>query len=372
MREYRLIDADSHTLEPPHIWTTWLPKRFHERAPRLVKDADGGDAWEFDPGTKPMEIGLVTTPGRRYEEMKWTGYTYETIRRSCFDPKARLEDMDFDGIDACFLYPSQRTMFHFMGKEDREFHIAGVRAYNDWLAQEFCAVDRHRLFGIAQMPNLGVDAAIAELRRCRELGHRGAVITCWPSGKDDLSPEDDRFFAAAQELGVPVSIHIQIQRRRNPKPVLEGAASIASMALAGMLNFPPIMAELIMSGLFDRHPKLQIVGVETEVGWIPEALEQIDNFYWRNRTRTGLRLEHLPSEYFHSNFVCTFIKDAIGIQLRHDIGLDNLAWSTDFPHHGCDWPYSRKVVAEMMVGVPKAERHQIVAGNAMRLYGLGG
>jgi predicted TIM-barrel fold metal-dependent hydrolase len=314
----------------------------------------------------------VTTPGRRYEEMKWTGYTYETIRKSCFDPKARLEDMDFDGVDAGFLYPSQRTMFHFMGKQDREFHLAGVRAYNDWLAQEFCAADRERLFGIAQMPNLGVDAAIEEMRRCRELGYRGVVITTWPSGHDDLSSEDDRFFAAAQELGLPVSIHIQIQRRRNPKPVLEGPASIASMALAGMLNFPPIMAELIMSGLFDRFPKLSIVGVETEVGWIPEALEQIDNFYWRNRTRTGLALRHLPSEYFHTNFLCTFIKDAIGIQLRHDIGLANLAWSTDFPHHGCDWPYSRKVVAEMMVGVPKEERHQIVAGNAMRLYGLGG
>ena len=371
MREYRLIDADSHTLEPPHIWTTWLAKRFHDRAPKLVKDAEGGDAWLFAPGTKPMEIGLVTTPGRRYEDIKWTGYTYDTIRRSCFEPKARLEDMDFDGIDAAFLYPSQRTMHTFMGNEDREFHLAGVRAYNDWLAQEFCAVDPQRLFGLAQMPNLGVEAAIEEMTRCRKLGYRGVVITTWPSGQDDLSGEDERFFAAAQDIGMPVSIHISIQRRRNPKPTLEGVASIASMALAGFLNFPPILCELILSGLFDRHPKLTIVGVETEVGWIPEALEQLDNFYWRNRTRTGLQLRHLPSEYFHSNFVCTFIKDAIGIRLRHDVGVENMAWSTDFPHHGCDWPYSRKVVSEMMVGVPQAERRLIVCGNAMRIYALG-
>jgi predicted TIM-barrel fold metal-dependent hydrolase len=372
VRDHRLIDADSHTLEPPHIWTTWLAKRFHDRAPQLVKDADGGDAWLFAPGTKPMEIGLVTTPGRRYEDIKWTGYTYDTIRSSCFEPKARLEDMDFDGIDATFLYPSQRTMYTFMGTEDRDYHHAGVRAYNDWLAQEFCAVDPQRLFGLAQMPNLGVEAAIAEMKRCREQGYRGVVITTWPSGKDDLSSEDDPFFAAAQDLGMPVSIHISIQRRRNPKPTLEGVASIASMALAGILNFPPILSELIMSGLFDRYPKLTIVGVETEVGWIPEVLEQLDNFYWRNRTRTGLVLRHLPSEYFHSNFLCTFIKDAIGIQLRHDVGVDNMAWSTDFPHHGCDWPYSRKVVNEMMVGVPRAERHQILAGNAIRIDGLGG
>ena len=131
MRDYRLIDADSHTLEPPHIWTSWLPKRCHDRAPKLVKDAEGGDAWLFAPGTKPMEIGLVTTPGRRYEDIRWTGYSYETIRRSCFDPKARLEDMSFDGVDAAFLYPSQRTMHTFMGNPDREFHLAGVRAYKD-------------------------------------------------------------------------------------------------------------------------------------------------------------------------------------------------------------------------------------------------
>jgi predicted TIM-barrel fold metal-dependent hydrolase len=257
-----------------------------------------------------------------------------------------------------------------MGNRDRDFHRAGVRAYNDWLSQEFCAVAPDRLFGLAQMPNLGVDAMVEELRRCRHMGFRGAVISTWPSGEDDLSPADDRFFAAAEEMGMPVSIHIQIQRKRNPRPRLEGVASIASMALAGMIYFPPIMSELIVSGLFDRHPKLTIVGVETEVGWIPEALEQLDNFYWRNRTRTGLVLRHLPSEYFHRNFVCTFIKDAIGVQLRHDVGVRNMAWSTDFPHHGCDWPYSRKVANEMLVGVPQEERHAILAGNMVRIYGL--
>ena len=106
------------------------------------------------------------------------------------------------------------------------------------------------------------------------------------------------------------------------------------------------------------------------MGWIPEALEQVDNFYWRNRTRTGLELKHLPSEYFHRNFLCTFIRDAIGIQLRHDIGVRNMAWSTDFPHHGCDWPYSRKTVGEMLEGVPANERFEICAGNMIKLYDL--
>jgi predicted TIM-barrel fold metal-dependent hydrolase len=335
-----------------------------------VKDDEGGDAWEFVPGGPLMYIGLVATPGMRFEDIKWKGYTYDTVRKGCWEGKARLEDMDFDGVDAEFIYPSQRTMFYFMGNEDRDFHRAGVRAYNDYMAQEFCAADPERLFFLAQMPNLGVKESIAELERCKEMGARGCIITAWPNGEDDVTPADDDFFRAAADLGMPVSIHINIQRKRNPKPTIERPAAIATMALSGMMAFPPIMFELITGGLFDRVPKLQIVGVETEVGWIPEALEQVENFYWRNRAHTGIDIRELPSHYFREHFTCTFIQDRTGIRNRHAIGIRNMAWSTDYPLHGCDWPYSRKIVEESMWDVPASERYWICAGNMVELYGL--
>ncbi len=169
---------------------------------------------------------------------------------------------------------------------------------------------------------------------------------------------------------MPVSIHINIQRKRNPRPTLEGPAAIATMALSGMMAFPPIMFELITSGLFDRYPKLQIIGVETEIGWIPEALEQVDNFYWRNRVHTGVSIKQIPSFYFRENFTCTFIQDRTGIINRHAIGIKNIAWSTDYPHHGCDWPYSRKVIQETMGDVAPEEKYWILAGNMVRLYDL--
>ena len=99
-------------------------------------------------------------------------------------------------------------------------------------------------------------------------------------------------------------------------------------------------------------------------------LEQLDNFYWRNRTHTGVKIKHLPSDYFRQNFVCTFIQDTVGIENRHRIGVKNIAWSTDYPHHGCDWPYSRKIAGEMFAGVPADERYAICAGNMVRVYGL--
>jgi predicted TIM-barrel fold metal-dependent hydrolase len=371
MRAYRLVDADCHTVEPRHIWEAFLPKAFHDRAPKLVKDEEGGDAWSFGEGKPLMKLGLVATPGMRYEDIKWSGYTYDTIRKGCWDGEARLEDMDFDGVDAEFLYPSQRTMFHFMGNRDRDFHRAGVQAYNDWIQDEFAAHDPERLFPLAQMPNLGVDEAIAELRRCKEKGTRGLILSAWPGGGDRLSEDDDRFFAVAQDLEMPIAIHIRIVRpSQNATGALEGPAAIANMALAGMRLFPEVMCEIIMGGVHDRFPRLGFLGVETDVGWIPACLEQLDNFYWRNRAHTGISIKRLPSEYFHEAWICTFIHDRVGIRNRYDVGVRNMAWSTDYPHHGNDWPYSRKVIGEMLDGVPADERHQILAGNMVRAFGL--
>jgi predicted TIM-barrel fold metal-dependent hydrolase len=371
MRAYRLIDADCHTLEPAHIWREWLPRPFHDRAPQLVKDEEGGDAWSFGAGKPLMYIGLVATPGLRFEEIKWRGYTYDRIRKGCWDGKARLEDMDQDGVDAEFLFPSQRTMYHFMGNPDVEFHRAGVRAYNDWLHDEFCANAPLRLFGLAQMPNLGVEEAIAELRRCKDKGMRGAILTAWPNGGDTLGSEDDRFFAAAEELEMPISIHIRIVLpSRKATGALEGPAAIANMALAGMSLFPEVMCEIIMGGVHDRFPRLTFLGVETDVGWIPAALEQLDEFYWRNRAHTGIAIRRLPSEYFHDHWCCTFIHDRHGVRNRYEVGVRNMAWSTDYPHHGNDWPYSRKVVGELLADVPAPERYDICAGNMVRIYRL--
>src|SRR5439155_27001149 len=117
----------------------------------------------------------------------------------------------------------------------------------------------------------------------------------------------------------------------------------------------------------ERHPKITVEGVEVEVYWIPEALEQIDNFYWRSRARADQKLKRLPSDYFHDHFVCTFLTDRYGIANRHRVGVRNMAWSTDFPHVANDWPYSRKVAGELFDGVSEDEKYLITCGNAAQL-----
>ena len=379
-----MISSDSHIVEPPDLWQRWLPPEFRGRAPKLVKDEEGGDAWLYNDGGSPAPLGLVTvTRGRRREELRWSGARYDTINQGNFDGSARVKEMLEDGVVAEVIYSPQRTMKHFMLGTEDEFHLAGVRAYNDWLAKDFCAKAPDRLIGIAQMPSCGVEAALAEMRRTRDLGLRGVLLSAWPSGNPNLSEADDPFFAEAERLGVPISIHCGLAARAKvalkPKTPLEeklargeatGGKQVSALSGAGLDTMPLIMGEIILTGVHDRFPKLMFVSVEAGIGWIPYYVEQMNDRYDRNRHWAKIKLEREPGTYVRSNWRFTFIIDHYGVKNRHEVGIESLMWSTDYPHHGCDWPHSRRVVGEMMKDVPAAERRTILHDNCAGLYGI--
>ena len=399
--EPQIVDADCHILEPPDIWKTWLPERFSDQAPQLVKDADGGDAWQFAGTPAPDPIGLVSTPGKPFDEFRWTGVTYDDARPGCYDGAQRLADMDIDGVHAELLFPPQRTIGHFLGDEDDDFVRAGVEAYNNFLWEEFCEPDRSRLVGIAQIPSTGVDDAVDSLRKAKARGFKGVVISCWPTGGEGLDPDSDPFWAAAEEEEMPVCVHINIisrvQRQKSRQAAAKrlayeaedraedkaegkekGAAATRgatkAKAVGGLGSVftmtAGVIGNLIFTGVFDRFPKLHLSMIECGVGWIPHYLEQLDDRYWRNRGWGEIDLVHAPSHYWRHNMSATFIQDRTGLALRHEAGVDTIMWSSDYPHHGNDWPYSRKVIAEQMVNVPQDERALMVGGNATRIFGL--
>ncbi|HYV57430.1 MAG TPA: amidohydrolase family protein [Candidatus Nitrosopolaris sp.] len=379
-----MISADSHIIEPPDLWTRWLTPEFVPRAPKLVKDEEGGDAWLYNDGGAPAPLGLVTvTRGRPREELRWSGARYQTINQGNFDGSARVKEMLEDGVVAEVIYSPQRTMRHFMLGTEGDFQLAGIRAYNDWLAKDFCAKAPDRLVGIAQMPSVGVDAAITEMKRAKGMGLRGVLLSAWPSGNLNLTEADDPFFAEAERLGIPISIHCGLAARAKvapkPKTPMEekaargegtGGRQVSALSGAGLETMPLIMGEIILTGVHDRFPKLKFVSVESGIGWVPYYAEQMDDRYDRNKYWAKIRLQHQPSEYVRSNWMFTFIIDKYGVKNRHAVGLETLMWSTDYPHHGCDWPHSQRVVAEMFEGVPAPERRAITYGNAARLYGI--
>lgn len=383
MGRYNIISADTHITEPPDIWENHLDEKHREHAPKLVQDHEGGDAWQFAYGD-PNPIGLTTTPGKRFEDFRWHGVKYEDVRPGCINGKARLEDMDIDGVDAEIVFPPQRTIGHWLGMPDEELVLAGVDAYNRFAFDEFAA-DPKRLFPMYQIPNIGIDTSVKYIGKAVEKGAKGVVISSWPTGKGDLSPEDDAFWAALVEANLPLTIHISLVGREQrvkahtsgvqvTSGVKKGAPNANQRAIGGMAGVfaatPPIIGQMIFQGVFDRFPELRVCLIETGVGWIPHFMEQLDDRYWRNRGWGEINIEQPPSAYWYSNFAATFMQDFNGVHQRHAVGVENMMWSTDYPHHGCDWPYSRKVISEMFAGVDPTEREKILAGNAVRYWHL--
>jgi len=368
--EYRIIDCDQHVIEPPDLWERWLPSRFHDRAPKLEKDEDGGDAWDL--GGAIESLGLVAAVEKSPRELKWTGVRYEDMHPGITDPKGRLELMDEDGVDAAVFFPPQRTMIYFMFVEDDEFQLAGMQAYNDFI-QSWTGHCPERLGAIWQMPATGIDDAVAELRRARAAGAVGVGLATWPSGEFLLSREDDRFWAVAEELKMPVHVHIGLtppQYKTHKVAAKKGGAPQLVQFASTMSRMPTLIAEMIFNGIFVRFPGLTMVGGEVGAGWVPYLLQELDDRYRRNRFWCEVDLEMLPSEYYRRNWKVGLIRDPYGVQNCDAVGVETMMWASDFPHHINDWPYSRYIINEMAQGIDEGKKRKIFCENAGRLYGF--
>ena len=358
----RLISADSHVNEPPDLWTDRVPPALRDRAPRIQR-FDEGDAWVIEGVRDPINFGMNACAGLEPEQMHgWV--RFEDIRRGGYDPKARVEEMDRDGVDAEVLYPTPRLSNAITANADPEYHLAMVRAYNDWLS-EYVEHAPARFGGMAMLPNRGAADAQAEIDRVIDRpGIRGVVMGCYPNGTLSIEPEDDKVWSALAERGVPLSIHVSLS---NSMPRAHRAK------LPGYGRFfdaPNRMIEMIFSGVFNRFPDLDVVFAEVDCGWVPYVKEQIDNNYRRLDPVSRFGLHGLPSEYIDRHFHFAYITDTFGLRVRADIGAERILWSSDYPHISADWPHSWRTIQASLSGVSPADARLILAGNAERLYGF--
>jgi predicted TIM-barrel fold metal-dependent hydrolase len=383
-RHYRFISADSHYESPPEHWTHRVAKRYRERAPRRVKLANGKDALAME--GKPLIYGGTSLFGGRAPEIfDPTILDYDNTP-GCGSAQQRLQEQDRDGIDAEVLFALD---VRNSAIRDKAARIGVVQGFNDFFAEEYCAVDRDRLIGMAVLPNSGVDEDIAEMERCKGMGLKGAWLTTFPSGKGFPTPEDDRFWAAALDLQMPLVIHTGFPTKvgsrdtplfeypKNPqgeaRPPTDFVQRLARQAPhhSGSVE----VSQLIVAGVFDRFPALQIYWAENNVGWLPYFGEQIDkeyetNHFWAERRMGLARLKQKPSEYLKTNAHWGFFEDRIGMKLRHEIGVERIMWSTDFPHIVTRWPNSLKTLQEQMSGVSDGEQRKMVAQNAIDFFHL--
>ncbi len=334
------ISADSHMAEPFDLWEKRLPEELRERGQHYPKARYGA--------------GLHLRPGG-------------------WDPAARLKDMAADGISADVLYPTLGKDMYRQGKHpDPELTEASARAYNDWMI-EFCQEAPDRLWGQAEICLWDMDRAIDEMQRTKRAGLKGATI--WmvpPDGLPFTSDHYERFWAAAQDLAMPVSMHINQgfgPYGADRDSLRGGIVESVSFTCGGHKAIAmQVLTEIICSGVLERYPRVKVVVAELEVGWIPFWLEDVDRRFLKSREHTRFPL--LPSEYFKRQIYATFTQDEVGGYLLQRWGADNFLWSNDYPHPGCIWPYSDEVIALTLSHLGPATRAKVLYQNVAQLYGM--
>ena len=367
MSTYILISSDSHIIEPADLWETRIDRRFRDRAPRLVPEGEV-DQWYAD-GVKFGNIGTNQQAGLRFEapDKLTAGGSMKTIPLGGVDPHAHIKDMDVDGVAGGVLYPSQGLTVYRV--PDGELLSAIFRAYNDWLA-DFCHAYPKRLKGIAM---LNVDepmVAASELRRAATIGLAGAMIPLRPMEHRYDHPMYEPLWAAAQDLEMPLSLHVGTYRwspSSNPNVVAQDIVDFTNREC----DARNVIAAMIYAGVFERHPTLRIGVVEFEVAWAPYFLARLDNVY--TERAVGRKLQRfkdglLPSDFFRRNVFISFQEDDLGIQLRSLIGVQNLMWGSDYPHAESTFPRSRQIVERLLHDVAQEEKTMIAGMNAARLY----
>src|SRR5579884_1390306 len=282
-RLYRCISADSHMEISPNMWRDRVPEALRERVPRVIKLPNGGEAVvaENQP-IRPVWVHNVPTP---FEEFGPDMPDVFEGRAGAGGPEQRIQEQDVDGVDAEVLFPgvSGQEMWNYI--PDDEVYNAIVRAYNDFLAEDFIAYDPDRLIPMGIIPARNIDDAVAELQRCKKLGFKGVVLATYPSGKPRPSTDDDPFWRMALDIDMPVTIHTQFLQQRSER---RGAGGGGGMDLARRIctygvKAAPIAAAMALDGLFERFPDLHIFIAENQISWIPGWIEQMDLLWSRHR-----------------------------------------------------------------------------------------
>jgi predicted TIM-barrel fold metal-dependent hydrolase len=291
------------------------------------------------------------------------------MRKGCYDPKARIEDMDLDGIYAQLCFPSFAGFAGstFFMATDKELATACVSAYNDWMIDEWCASMPGRQIPLVLMPFWDIDATVKEASRVAAKGAKGITFTEAPHALGLPSFHTDHwdpFLAVAEEAGLPLSLHFG---SGGAPTVAPEAPFTTAIALFG-LNSQMCTVDLVNSRMFTKFPKLKVALSEGGIGWMPYILERTDYTWERHRYYTGMADATRPSEIFRNNIFGCFIYDDAGLKNIDLIGENNIMFESDYPHSDSNFPHAREMLEKSLANVPDDQARKIAEDNARRVY----
>jgi predicted TIM-barrel fold metal-dependent hydrolase len=390
----KIISVDDHVIEPANVWTDRLPAKYREIGPHVKTEPMGemtfiGGKFSYVPGGEgPMcdwwhyedkaipQTRLSAAVGFDRDEVKITAITYEEMRRGCWDPKARLEDMDANWTEAQMCFPSFPRFCGqtFLEADDKDLALLCVKAYNDWMVDEWCGDSEGRLIPLIIIPLWDAQLAADEIRRNAA---RGVTATCFSEIPPYLglpsihSGEWDPFFAACAETGVTVNMHIGSSSKM-PSTSADAPPAVGSTLTFG--NAMSSMVDFLMSGVLVRYPDLTLAYSEGQIGWIPYILERADKVWEDNRGWNGVygKIPDPPSSYYYRQIYGCFFDDVHGLtpDALEKCGIDNITFETDYPHSDSTWPHSKEVAQKLMGHLDDDVVRKLVRGNAIRMLNL--
>jgi predicted TIM-barrel fold metal-dependent hydrolase len=391
----KIISVDDHVVEPPHLFKTWLPDKYKNdpRAPRVEDrgiakmtylggvrydfqwddDAPKSSCWFYEDLIAPHKRHVASV-GFARDDMTMAPITYSEMRPGCYDPKARLEDMDVDGVETSLCFP---TFPRFCGQtfaeaSDKDLALACVYAYNDWMVEEWCGDSDGRLVPLPIIPLWDVELAVAEIYRNAARGCT-AVAFSEITAKLGLptlhSGYWEPFFAACADTETVVCMHIGSSSQ------MPATSSDAPPAVAATLSFGNAMSSLsdfLFSGVMVRNPKLRLAYSEGQIGWLPYILERADDVWMEHRAWGGVKdvILEPPSTYYHDRIFGCFFRDRHGLESLHRIGEDQVTFETDYPHTDSTWPDTQKIFAEQVAHLDDATVLKIARTNAINMLRL--
>lgn len=366
MKHRLCISADSHVVEPESFFDP-IVKKFGDDAPRMVvENPNMGPQVLVGPGDIGasaagfLQVGVDFSKPEAQEQMK---HGYALARPGCWDPNARMLDMDEDEVNAEVLYPS--LMFSLFRMKKPEVLNYTFHLYNDWIA-DHCKGHRDRMFPLGCVNIVDIESAIKELHRCKRLGHVGVCVAATaPPERPYSHPDYDRFWATAQDLGMSLSMHMLTGATRWHAMPFEPADN--QLAFAGVMF---TIHDLIWSGVCERFPSLKFVITEFETGWIAIMLKRMDWLYLRRGGARNYGLPLKPSDYWRRQFYATFEDDPLGILTRDHIGTNTLMWGSDYPHGDSIFPKSQAILSEVLSACSPQEVFEMTVKNVVELYDL--
>lgn len=364
-----LISVDDHIVEPPDMFKNHLTAEWKDKAPKVVR-INNTDTWEFN-GQKLPNIGLNAVVGRVPEEYGVEPTAYDQMRKGCYDVKARVEDMNVNGVLAQICFPSFPG---FVGQlwascKDKTQARVMLQAYNDWHIDEWCGAAPGRFIPLA-LPAFWDPQLMAE--EVRRVAKKGCTTVNFSENPEKLGQPSlhnkhwDPFWKACEDEGMIVCIHIG-SGGGMIFPSMDSA--VDAMIVSTPMSIANLAADLLFSDVLKRFPRIKFALSEGGIGWVPYFVERCDYTFKQHSAWTHSNFGgKLPSEVFRERFINCFIDDKAGVDMRHKIGVETITWECDYPHSDTTWPRAPEILWESMKNVPEKEVHAMTWENAVREF----